>query len=59
MSTDSHSKTKLDPFGTTVIEDYERLYEEFGIQPFKPLLSEMPDPSAAMRRNLIFVHRDF
>jgi len=59
MSTDSHSKTKLDPFGTTVIEDYERLYEEFGIQPFKPLLSEMPDPSAAMRRGVIFGHRDF
>jgi len=59
MSTDSHSKTKLDPFGTTVIEDYERLYEEFGIQPFKPLLLEMPDPSEAIRRGVIFGHRDF
>jgi len=59
MSTDLHSKTKIDPFGTTVIEDYERLYEEFGIQQFKPLLSEMPDPSAAMRRGVIFGHRDF
>lgn len=59
MSTDLHSKTKLDPFGTTIIEDYERLYEEFGIQPFKPLLPEMPDPNAAMRRGVIFGHRDF
>jgi len=59
MSTDSHSKTRLDPFGTTIIEDYERLYEEFGIQPFKPLLAEMPSPSAAMRRGVIFGHRDF
>jgi len=59
MSTDLHSKTKLDPFGTTVIEDYERLYEEFGIQPFKPLLPEMPNPGAAMRRGVIFGHRDF
>jgi len=59
MSTDSHSKTKLDPFGTTIIEDYERLYEEFGIQRFKPLLPEMPNPSAAMRRGVIFGHRDF
>jgi tryptophanyl-tRNA synthetase len=56
---DPPSKTKLDPFGATVIEDYERLYQEFGIQPFKPLLSEIPDPSAAMRRGVIFGHRDF
>jgi tryptophanyl-tRNA synthetase len=59
MSTNFPSRTKLDPFGTTVIEDYERLYEEFGIQPFKPLLPEMPDPNAAMRRGIIFGHRDF
>jgi tryptophanyl-tRNA synthetase len=56
---DSSSKTRLDPFGTTFIEDYERLYQEFGIQPFKPLLPEVPDPSAAMRRGVIFGHRDF
>jgi tryptophanyl-tRNA synthetase len=43
----------------TVVEDYERLYEEFGIQPFKPLLPEIPNPSAAMRRGIIFGHRDF
>ncbi len=59
MSKDALSKTVIDPFGTTVVEDYERLYQEFGIQPFKPLLSEIPDPSAAMRRNVIFGHRDF
>jgi len=59
MAMDPSSKTRLDPFGTTVIEDYERLYQEFGIQPFKPLLPEIPDPSAAMRRSVIFGHRDF
>src|SRR4030067_866424 len=56
---DPVSKTKLDPFGTTLIDNYERLYQEFGIQPFKPLLTEMPDPGAAMRRGVIFGHRDF
>ncbi len=56
---DSSTKTRLDPFGATLIEDYERLYQEFGIQPFKQLLPEMPDPSAAMRRGVIFGHRDF
>ena len=55
----STAKTVIDPFGTTVIEDYERLYEEFGIQPFKPLLPQMPKPNAAMRRGVIFGHRDF
>ena len=60
MSLDSSmGKTRLDPFGTTLIEDYERLYEEFGIQPFKPLLPQVPNPAAAMRRGLIFGHRDF
>lgn len=55
----SSGKTTIDPFGTTVVENYERLYEEFGIQPFKPLLSEIPNPNAAMRRGIIFGHRDF
>jgi tryptophanyl-tRNA synthetase len=52
-------KSKIDPFGTTLIEDYERLFKEFGIKPFRPLLSEMPNPTAAMRRGLVFGHRDF
>jgi len=59
MAADTSSKTVIDPFGTTIIEDYERLYQEFGIQPFKPLLSELPNPNAAMRRGVIFGHRDF
>ncbi|MBS7605587.1 MAG: tryptophan--tRNA ligase [Candidatus Bathyarchaeia archaeon] len=48
----------LDPFGTTVVEDYERLFTEFGIRPLKPLLSEIPNPFMAMRRGVIFGHRD-
>jgi len=60
MSLDSSlGKTRLDPFGATLIEDYERLYKEFGIQPFKPLLPELPIPSPPMRRGVIFGHRDF
>ena len=55
----SEKKTVIDPFGTTVIEDYERLYQEFGIQPFKPLLNQIANPNAAMRRSVIFGHRDF
>jgi tryptophanyl-tRNA synthetase len=55
----SHRETVLNPFGTTVVEDYDRLYEEFGIEPFKPLLNQVPDPSMYMRRNVVFGHRDF
>jgi len=55
----SATKSLLDPFGTTLIEDYERLYKEFGIQPFRPLLPQIPEPSAAMRRDVVFGHRDF
>lgn len=56
---DSNRKTVLDPFGTSVVADYERLYKEFGIEPFKPLLSRMPNPSMYIRRGIIFGHRDF
>jgi tryptophanyl-tRNA synthetase len=49
----------LDPFGSTIVEDYERLCREFGIQPLKPLLPRILNPSAAMRRGVIFGHRDF
>ncbi len=56
---DVREKSSIDPFGTTLVEDYERLFEEFGIRPFKPLLSQIPNPSAPMRRGIIFGHRDF
>ncbi|MFQ6087049.1 MAG: tryptophan--tRNA ligase [Candidatus Bathyarchaeia archaeon] len=59
MTRSSAGKTTLDPFGMTVVEDYERLYEEFGIQPFKPLLTQIPKPYMSMRRGVIFGHRDF
>jgi tryptophanyl-tRNA synthetase len=49
----------LDPFGTTVVGDYDRLYAEFGIEPFKPLMNQVPKPSIYMRRSVVFGHRDF
>jgi tryptophanyl-tRNA synthetase len=56
---DSSKKPSLDPFGQTSIENYDYLYEEFGIQPFKPLLQDIPEATAAMRRGVVFGHRDF
>ena len=55
----SNKKTVLDPFGASEVADYERLYKEFGIDPFEPLLSKVPNPSFYMRRGIIFGHRDF
>lgn len=52
-------RTALDPFGVTLVTDYERLSKEFGIEPFGPLLSRVPDPSFHMRRGIVFGHRDF
>jgi tryptophanyl-tRNA synthetase len=59
MQTDPDKKTVLDPFGTSVIEDYERLYKEFGIEPFNQFLSKVPNPSLYMRRGIVFGQRDF
>ena len=59
MSKNEKEKTRLDPWGITEIQDYERLYREFGIKPFKPLLQEIPEPNMFMRRGIIFGHRDF
>lgn len=49
----------IDPFGSTVIEDYQYLLKEFGIQPFQPLLNKVAKPNMFMRRNVIFGHRGF
>jgi hypothetical protein len=54
LQQDPNKKTVLDPFGTSIIADYERLYKEFGIEPFKPFLSKVPNPSLYMRRGVVF-----
>ncbi|MDG6222216.1 MAG: tryptophan--tRNA ligase [Candidatus Bathyarchaeota archaeon] len=52
-------KDVLDPWGTTVIKDYNHLYEEFGIQKFDEFRCQIPSPNVYMRRGVIFGHRDF
>ena len=58
-SVDKAQVIRLDPFGASSIEDYDRLCKEFGIQPFKSLLARVANPTAAMRRGVLFGHRDF
>ena len=51
--------TKLDPWNSSDITDYSKLFEEFGISPFENLLPEIPCPHKYMNRKVIFGHRDY
>ena len=59
MTAESDRSPILDPWGTTIINDYNHLYSEFGIQKFEDLCNEVPSPNMYMRRGVIFGHRDF
>jgi tryptophanyl-tRNA synthetase len=59
LSKDSEKKTLLDPYGISIIPDYERLYAEFGIEPFEQFLPQIQDAPSWMRRGTVFGHRDF
>lgn len=52
-------ETKLDPWGSSRIEDYGKLYGAFGISHFDTLLKRIPSPMGYMRRSIIFGHRDY
>jgi tryptophanyl-tRNA synthetase len=49
----------LDPWGSSTVSDYAKLFEEFGIEEFGDVLEEVPDPHSLMRRAIIFGHRDY
>ena len=51
--------TKIDPWNSSDIADYSKLFEEFGISPFENLLPEVPCPHKYMSRRVIFGHRDY
>ncbi|MEW6295059.1 MAG: tryptophan--tRNA ligase [Candidatus Diapherotrites archaeon] len=47
--------TAIDPWGSILIEDYERLIKEFGLEPFdEAMLKKFPNPNRLMRRHIIF-----
>lgn len=50
---------RLDPFGTTIVRDYAKLFREFGIDVFEPYVTRLPAPLLLMKRNIIFGSRDF
>jgi tryptophanyl-tRNA synthetase len=49
----------LDPWGSSTVADYRKLFEEFGIEEFDELLEGVPNPHYLMRRGVIFGHRDY
>jgi len=49
----------LDPWGSSTVADYRKLFEEFGIEAFDELLEGVPNPHYLMRRGVIFGHRDY
>lgn len=51
--------TKLDPWSSSEISDYSKLFDEFGISPFEDVLAGVPNPHKYMRRKVIFGHRDY
>ncbi|MFC7156074.1 tryptophan--tRNA ligase [Halomarina halobia] len=53
------SETTLDPWGSSTIDDYRKLFEEFGIEEFEEVLPEVPNPHYLMRRGVIFGHREY
>jgi tryptophanyl-tRNA synthetase len=49
----------LDPWGSSTVEDYRKLFEQFGIEEFGEVLDEVADPHYLMRRGVVFGHRDY
>jgi tryptophanyl-tRNA synthetase len=49
----------LDPWGSATIDDYPKLFEQFGIEEFDETLPSVPNPHYLMRRGVIFGHRGY
>lgn len=51
--------TTLDPWGAVKIDNYSKLFDEFGISRFDELLEKIKNPHRYMRRHVIFGHRSY
>ena len=49
----------LDPWGSSTVSDYRKLFDQFGIEQFEAILDDVPAPHYLMRRGVIFGHRDY
>jgi len=46
----------IDPWGSELVEDYEKIVKDFGLEVFDPKL--FPKPNRIMRRKVVFAGRD-
>lgn len=46
----------IDPWGSILVEDYEQIIKEFGLEIFKT--DSLPKPNKLMRRGVVFASRD-
>lgn len=51
--------TTLDPWGAVKIDNYSKLFDEFGISRFEEMLGKIKNPHRYMRRHVIFGHRSY
>lgn len=50
----------IDPFGTSTVYDYDRLFADLGLKPIdKNILAKIKNPSRILRRGIDFAHIDF
>jgi tryptophanyl-tRNA synthetase len=50
---------KLDPWGAVHVDDYTKLFLEFGISSFDDILPMLKEPHPYMARKIIFGHRNY
>ena len=55
--TETRDDVTLDPWGSSTVSDYRKLFEEFGIEEFDA--ADVPEPHYLMRRGVIFGHREY
>jgi len=53
------AKITIDPWGSFLVKDYEKLIGQYGLESFTDeLLAKIPEPNKQMRRKVIFAHTD-
>ncbi len=52
-------QSKINPWSANQSIDTDKLFTEFGIEPIEPLLSEIKNPPAFLRRGIVIGHRDY
>ncbi len=50
---------RLDPWGHFAIEEYEKLFKQFGIEPIDKIVDQLPRKHYYFTRKIVFGHRDF